>query len=554
MARSNQDDFDGYRKWLGISNQKRLPTHYELLAISLDEDDPDVIQAAAEQRRHYVESKRGEGHDDLVTEIHYRIDEAESTLLNTALRRDYDRKMNLFEKRRKNRQVDPVARRSRRIRGGRAVGESGGVIKTFAGIMAIVCVAFGGMAWFGSRIQSKPAIAPAVPAPAQFAQQPVAVIKVQEQPIKQAEPDESKDNATSIAMKAIQGEWLCVAAEQAGKQIGPDDVKVEDRSVSISGNSFSMKRTRGDKRGGYDGKFEIDASNRHFEFVGNNGEFWLGIFELDGNILKLCYRVKYNNSPIARPKEFKTDSTDESNPFVLYTFQKVETQKLNDGSTTDDVTEADRRVAAWVLSKGGNVIVRTNGGESLKILPQGQLPTNDFNLVEVYLVERKEVGDQDIRRLVGLRQLTTLALMGTSVTDSALKDVGEITTLTVLNVAATSINGNGFQHLSKLEALNTLLCGGAPINDDSLVHLTKLPKLETIGLIDTQVSDIGMQSVATMQQLHDLRLAGSKVTDSGLNRLATLKSLKKLSLSRTSVSKKGVATIRAALPKCEVTE
>ena len=60
MAPSNHDDFDGYRKWLGISNKKRPPTHYELLSISLDEDDPEVIHAAAEQRRHFVESKRGE--------------------------------------------------------------------------------------------------------------------------------------------------------------------------------------------------------------------------------------------------------------------------------------------------------------------------------------------------------------------------------------------------------------------------------------------------------------------------------------------------------------
>lgn len=157
MARSNRDDFDAYRKWLGISNQKRLPTHYELLAISLDEDDPDVIQAAAQQRRHFVESKRGEGHDDLVTEILYRIDEAESTLLNTALRRDYDRKMDLFEKRQKSRQVDPVARQSRKFRGVRTVGEDGGIVKTFASIVAIICVAFGGMAWFGFRVQPKPA-------------------------------------------------------------------------------------------------------------------------------------------------------------------------------------------------------------------------------------------------------------------------------------------------------------------------------------------------------------------------------------------------------------
>ena len=45
------EEFDGYRKWLGITNKNRLPTHYELLGIMLDEEDHDVIRAAVEQRR-----------------------------------------------------------------------------------------------------------------------------------------------------------------------------------------------------------------------------------------------------------------------------------------------------------------------------------------------------------------------------------------------------------------------------------------------------------------------------------------------------------------------
>lgn len=164
------DEFDGYRKWLGIANRKRTPTHYELLAISLDEDDPEVIRAAAEQRRHYVETKRGDGHDSVVTEILFRIGEAEATLLNDEMRRNYDRQLNLFEKRRKNRQVDPYAPHSRVSSiPGRTVGEDSGIVRTFAGIMAIVCVGFGVMAWFSFQLpwSKKPeqpiAAAPAAP-------------------------------------------------------------------------------------------------------------------------------------------------------------------------------------------------------------------------------------------------------------------------------------------------------------------------------------------------------------------------------------------------------
>jgi hypothetical protein len=153
MASSNQDEFDGYRKWLNISSTRRPPSHYDLLGVKLDEDDHEVIQSAVEQRRNYVESKRGQGKDELVGQILMRIDEAGITLLNGEMRRDYDRQMDLFEKRRKSRQVDPYASRTRaKSRPGRTVGEDGGIVKTFAGIMAVVCVGFGIMAWFSFQM------------------------------------------------------------------------------------------------------------------------------------------------------------------------------------------------------------------------------------------------------------------------------------------------------------------------------------------------------------------------------------------------------------------
>lgn len=264
MAAINQDEFDGYRKWLGISNQKRLPTHYELLAIGLDEDDPDVIQAAAEQRRHYVESKRGEGHDDQVTEILYRIDEAESTLLNTALRRDYDRKMDLFDKRRKSRQVDANARRSRfRSRPGRTVGEDGGVLKTFAGIVVIVCVAFGGMAWFGFRVQPKPA-EPApiaqVPAVAQ-AQVPIAPVAP---PI--AEP-----------VKAV------VANDRVGELMAFEEHHEPVWSVAISNDGQQAISGSGKKNGEYSIRlWETESGKETQKFVGHTDTVRTVAFSPDG--------------------------------------------------------------------------------------------------------------------------------------------------------------------------------------------------------------------------------------------------------------------------------
>lgn len=153
MAKHNFDDFDPYHKWLGIPKKQRPPTHYVLLGISLDEEDAEVIRGAAEQRRRFVESKRGDGHEAAVGEVLYQIDEAELTLLNSEMRRDYDRRLNLFRKRRRSRQVDPNATRSRiESRPGKVVGEGSGIVGTFVGVMAVLLIGFGLMAWFSFQL------------------------------------------------------------------------------------------------------------------------------------------------------------------------------------------------------------------------------------------------------------------------------------------------------------------------------------------------------------------------------------------------------------------
>lgn len=48
------DEFDPYRKWLGIPPECRPPTHYQLLGISADEQDLEVIGAAADKQSAFL--------------------------------------------------------------------------------------------------------------------------------------------------------------------------------------------------------------------------------------------------------------------------------------------------------------------------------------------------------------------------------------------------------------------------------------------------------------------------------------------------------------------
>jgi len=136
---------------------------------------------------------------------------------------------------------------------------------------------------------------------------------------------EGDDEANAKVMKALQGEWKCLAMEEVGKTLDKKVVKDQDRRVTIKGHSYTMKRTEKVGRHALVGKFEIDASNGHFDFIGKNdgqtaATTFIGIYELDGDTLKLCYRYK-NTDECVRPTEFKTDK-DSPNISVFYTFKR----------------------------------------------------------------------------------------------------------------------------------------------------------------------------------------------------------------------------------------
>lgn len=82
--------FDPYRKWLGIPSEEQPPNFYRLLGISLDESDPEAIEAAAERQGTFVRKFRGTPHDEAAALILFEVDQAKHTLLNTEARKRYD--------------------------------------------------------------------------------------------------------------------------------------------------------------------------------------------------------------------------------------------------------------------------------------------------------------------------------------------------------------------------------------------------------------------------------------------------------------------------------
>ena len=117
---------------------------------------------------------------------------------------------------------------------------------------------------------------------------------------------------------------------------------------------------------------------------------------------------------------------------------------------------------------------------------------------------------------------------GTSVTDTAIAPLKDLSSLTDLNLAGTKITDSGLATIEKLNYLTRLHLELTTITDAGLAHLKNLTNLDY------------------------LNLYGTAVTDAGLENLKGLSNLKHLYLWQTKVTEAGVKNLKAALPSLEI--
>lgn len=88
------EPFDPYRKWLGIPEGDRPPSHYQLLGLSPHESDPKVIHAAGVRQSGYVRQFQTGRFSEEATRILNEIASAQVCLLNLARRAALDSQRN----------------------------------------------------------------------------------------------------------------------------------------------------------------------------------------------------------------------------------------------------------------------------------------------------------------------------------------------------------------------------------------------------------------------------------------------------------------------------
>lgn len=210
-------------------------------------------------------------------------------------------------------------------------------------------------------------------------------------------------------------------------------------------------------------------------------------------------------------------------------------------------SDPDRTAAAWVLSRGGFVYLRTQPGEhAIKVASDRSLPPGHFELTSVNLAGRP-VSDADLTHFRGLTHLIEFALNGADVTDAGVARLQGLPELKNLALSNTRVTDAGLELINTLPKLEWLFLDGTPITDSGLKHLEELKNLAYLDLINTRITDAALLELGRLPKLTTLLLRQTLVTDAGLANVRGIPQLRELDLGRLAISDAGLANLRGLL-------
>ncbi|MCE9561020.1 MAG: protein kinase [Planctomycetes bacterium] len=236
--------------------------------------------------------------------------------------------------------------------------------------------------------------------------------------------------------------------------------------------------------------------------------------------------------------------------------------------------DPDRRAAEYVIGVHGSVGLE---GDKRVFRTVDELPKVPFKLATVYL-GGNAVNDaglaafKDTKNLTaitipstfnltaagfanfsGNKNLLTLSVFSTPLTNEGLAYFSGCKNLTLLNLHKTKVSDAGLNHLRNCTKLEVIHLDHTAVTDAGLSNVDQWPNLTKIGLVGCrQLTDEAFVHLAKHDNLAELYLESSSVTDAGLLHLKNCKNLKVIGLQKTNVSATAIDELKKALPKCVI--
>ena len=336
------DQFDAYHKWLGIPPSEQPPNHYRLLGLALFEVDPDVIDAAANRQMTYLQQCATGSQVALSQKILNEVAAARVSLLNAKKKRQYDAALqaklsgaptsaagasveptsaidldSLRQTLQAPKKVSATSRRSWLV---------------MAGVLVTV-IAAGYWVHQSSSQSSKGSSENnrQVSASSSSATQEKSSTNepdASQRKIGQAMNRESGKSSLTVSDSSqlppaqpdaasaqklsqevvrsdfdrLQGRWECAFEETAGTELTALELATMKKMLTVDGTQVTLRRvTSSGISGEYQGEISLgwDGERRLFDFTGTDPNGmpveWLGVYEFDGDIFKVCYRIRSEN-------------------------------------------------------------------------------------------------------------------------------------------------------------------------------------------------------------------------------------------------------------------
>ena len=171
--------------------------------------------------------------------------------------------------------------------------------------------------------------------------------------------------------------------------------------------------------------------------------------------------------------------------------------------------------------------------------------------VSAWLADRN-VTDETLKEIAGLKDLVALYLDNTKVTDAGMPELAKLKRLISLHLSRTQITDASVKYFACHKSMQWLDLMDTKITDEGLKELADLNKLTYLNLVNTKVTDAGLQNLAGLTKMHTLELIGTQVTDAGLKSLVKLQDMAILTLPMVGVTPQGVAELQKSLPNCRI--
>lgn len=197
------------------------------------------------------------------------------------------------------------------------------------------------------------------------------------------------------------------------------------------------------------------------------------------------------------------------------------------------------------VKKLGGVISESPSG--LSVLVDGAMLTDSDiaaiaalkNLHSLSLA-RTNVSDAMLKGICKIESLEALWLNDTSVSDAGIRCLGALPALRQLGLSGTSVKGTSLDNLPP--TLNVLDLTGTSIQQGEASRLRRF-KLSQLMIADTGIGDKDLVEIASIEGLTFLDIDNCLITDVGAARLARLKNLEVVFLGGTGISLNGIMAI-----------